>query len=208
MKASADLLRHCESFPLIPVLTFDDQARALEICAALLAGGAAVLEITYRTPAAAEIIAAVAAAHPEAVIAAGSVRTLAQLQSAQAAGAAFAVSPGATAALLDADLLPLLPGAATASEMMALSERGYQFIKFFPAVAAGGIAALRAFHGPLRDLMFCPTGGINADNAGDFLALENVACVGSSWLVQEGDDADSVYQKTRQAARLGKPQKG
>ncbi|MGU9951069.1 MAG: bifunctional 4-hydroxy-2-oxoglutarate aldolase/2-dehydro-3-deoxy-phosphogluconate aldolase [Gammaproteobacteria bacterium WSBS_2016_MAG_OTU1] len=197
-----DMLEHCRRFPLIPVLAFTDCARAVDISGALLAGGAAVLEITYRTEAAQSCIAAVANAYPDAVIAAGSVRTIAQLQSAKDAGASFAVSPGATETLLTADILPLLPAAATASEVMKLAEHGYYFVKFFPATAAGGVNTLKAFYGPLQNTVFCPTGGINLGNAADFLALPNVVCAGSSWLVQDGDNADTVYKKTQQAQQL------
>ena len=203
-----DMLRHCRRFPVVPVLAFADTGRAVEVCGALLAGGVAVLEITFRTEAAVVVMAAVAAAYPDAVVAAGSVRTPEQLRQARNAGAAFAVSPGATPALLDADILPLLPAAATASEIMQLDELGFRFIKFFPAVAAGGASALAAFYGPLRNIVFCPTGGIDTHNAGEFLALPNVACVGGSWLVGGDDDTSAVYEKTRAAAMLVATAKG
>ena len=197
-----EILRHCRRFPIVPVLTFADIGRAVEMCGALLEGGAAVLEITFRTEAAAAALAAVAAAYPQAVVAAGSVRTAEQLRQARDAGAVFAVSPGTTPALLEADILPLLPAAATGSEIMRLDEQGYRFIKFFPAVAMGGAAALTAFYGPLAEVVFCPTGGINPHNADEFLALPNVACVGGSWLVHDGDNAKAVYEKTRAAGKL------
>ena len=197
-----DILTHCRAFPVVPVLTFDDEKRAVDLCAALLAGGAAVLEITLRGKRALACIAAVAAAHPKAVVAAGSVCAVGQLRAAKDAGAAFAVCPGATAQLLAANILPLLPAAATASEAMTLAEHGHDFAKFFPAVALGGEAALRAFAAPLPRALFMPTGGINAQNAGGFLALPNVVCVGGSWLATKDDDADSTFRKTKAAAAL------
>lgn len=196
-------LSFCQQTAVVPVLAFNDERRGVEAAAALVGGGLPVLEITFRTPRAAAVMRAVCEALPQAIVAAGSVRTPEQLRQAKDAGARFAVSPGATDSLLAAaDLLPLLPGAATASEVMCLSERGYAFVKFFPAASSGGVAALKALHGPLPEVRFCPTGGINPDNVADYLALPNVVCVGGSWLVKDGDAPAAITEKARACAAL------
>ena len=171
--------------PLIPVLTIADPAHAAPLAEALLAGGVTVLEVTLRTPAALEAIAEIVRTCPAATVGAGTIRDAGQLAAAIGAGAAFGVSPGTTARLADAAResdLPFLPGAATASEAMALAERGFDVVKFFPAEAAGGAATLEAWRAPLPDLRFCPTGGVTRDNANGYLALANVACIGGSWI--------------------------
>ncbi|PWC52460.1 bifunctional 4-hydroxy-2-oxoglutarate aldolase/2-dehydro-3-deoxy-phosphogluconate aldolase [Azospirillum sp. TSO22-1] len=171
--------------PVIPVLVVDDAAVAVPLARALVAGGLPVLEVTLRTPAAREAVRRIRAEVPEAVVGVGTVLTPEQLREAEADGAAFAVSPGATPRLLDAAVdtaVPLLPGVATVGEAMAAAERGYAFLKFFPAEAAGGVAALRAMASPLPHLRFCPTGGIGPDKAAEYLRLPNVVCVGGSWL--------------------------
>lgn len=198
-------LTYCRQTAVLPVLQLNDAAAAVDIAHALYEGGLPVLEITLRTTPAARalaVISAVAAALPQATIAAGSVLTADHLRAAKDAGAKFAVSPGATDELLEADILPLLPGAQTASEIMRLSARGWGFAKFFPAVAAGGLGALRALAGPLPHIKFCPTGGITPGNAADFLALPNVVCVGGSWLVAEGDDTAAIHAKAQEAAQF------
>ncbi len=175
--------------PLIPVLTITDPAHAAPLAEALLAGGVTVLEVTLRTPAALEAIAEMVRTCPAATVGAGTIRNAGQLAAAIGAGAAFGVSPGTTARLADAAResgLPFLPGAATVSEAMALAERGFDVVKFFPAEAAGGAATLKAWQAPLPDLRFCPTGGVTGDNAGRYLALANVACVGGSWIAPAG----------------------
>lgn len=172
--------------PVIPVIVLHDVAHAVPLARALVAGGIRMLEVTLRTPAALACIAAIAREVPEAVAGAGTLRTAADVRAACAAGARFGVSPGYTAALGQAcreARLPLLPGVATASEVMAALDDGWSALKFFPAVQAGGAALLRAWHGPFGEVCFCPTGGIHAGNAAEFLALPNVACVGGSWLV-------------------------
>jgi 2-dehydro-3-deoxyphosphogluconate aldolase/(4S)-4-hydroxy-2-oxoglutarate aldolase len=171
--------------PVIPVVVIDDARAAVPMARALVAGGVPAIEVTLRTAAALEAVRAIAAEVEGAVVGVGTVLGQADLLAAYEAGARFAVSPGATPRLLDAaeDIpLPLLPGAATASEAMALLERGYRHLKFFPAVPAGGARLLAAWAGPLPQLRFCPTGGIGAASAADFLALPNVLCVGGSWL--------------------------
>jgi 2-dehydro-3-deoxyphosphogluconate aldolase/(4S)-4-hydroxy-2-oxoglutarate aldolase len=172
--------------PVIPVLVIDDATQAAALARALVAGGLDVLEVTLRTPAALEAVRRIREAVPEAVVGVGTVLEAGQLEEAHRTGAAFAVSPGATARLLDAACghpVPLLPGAATVSEAMALRERGYHHLKFFPAEAAGGARFLASLAPVIGDLRFCPTGGVNATNAPAYLALSNVTCVGGSWMV-------------------------
>ena len=171
--------------PVIPVIVLTDVAHAVPLARALVAGGIRMLEVTLRTPAALPCIEAIAREVPDAVAGAGTVRSAHDAQAARKAGARFAVSPGYTQAVGRAcrDLrLPLLPGVATGSEIMAASEDGYTELKFFPALQAGGLAMLKAWGGPFFDVRFCPTGGVTPDNAPEFLALSNVACVGGSWL--------------------------
>jgi 2-dehydro-3-deoxyphosphogluconate aldolase / (4S)-4-hydroxy-2-oxoglutarate aldolase len=195
--------------PVIPVIVLSDVAHAVPLARALVAGGIRMLEVTLRTPVALACIEAIAREVPEAVAGAGTVRSAADAQAAAMAGARFAVSPGYTHAVGKAchDLdLPLLPGVATGGEIMAAQEDGYDALKFFPAMQAGGLAMLSAWHGPFGDVKFCPTGGVNAANAMQFLALPNVVCVGGSWLtpkeaVAEGDWA-RITQLAREAAGL------
>lgn len=171
--------------PVIPVVVIDDPETAVPLARALVAGGLPVIEVTLRTPAALDAIARIAAEVPEAVIGAGTVRTPADVAASVAAGSAFLVSPGTTPKLVDAleaGGVPFLPGAATASEVMALAERGVTEMKFFPAEAAGGLPYLKALGGPLPQIRFCPTGGIRPATAPEYLALPNVGCVGGTWL--------------------------
>jgi 2-dehydro-3-deoxyphosphogluconate aldolase/(4S)-4-hydroxy-2-oxoglutarate aldolase len=170
--------------PVIPVVVLEDADQAVPLARTLVDAGLPAIEITLRTPAALEAIARVAAEVPEACVGAGTVVSPAQAELALAAGARFLVSPGSTPALLDALAgVPYLAGVATASEVMALLERGITAAKFFPAEANGGVAALRALAGPFPQVRFCPTGGIDAAKAPDYLALPNVACVGGSWML-------------------------
>lgn len=171
--------------PVIPVIVLEREADAVPLARALVEGGVRVLEVTLRTPAALACIAAIARAVPQAVVGAGTVRSAADARAARDAGAAFAVSPGYTAEVGAACrelALPLLPGVATASEVMAAGADGHRFLKFFPATAAGGLPLLKALAGPFPDIAFCPTGGITMDSAPQFLALPNVRVVGGSWL--------------------------
>ncbi|MER7368938.1 bifunctional 4-hydroxy-2-oxoglutarate aldolase/2-dehydro-3-deoxy-phosphogluconate aldolase [Nonomuraea wenchangensis] len=171
--------------PVIPVVVIEDAATAVPLARALVAGGLPAIEVTLRTPAAREAIARIAAEVPEATVGAGTVRTADDIAASAAAGARFLVSPGTTPSLveaLEASGLPYLPGAATVSEVMALAERGIRELKFFPAEAAGGVPYLKAMSGPIPDVRFCPTGGIRATTAADYLALPNVGCVGGTWL--------------------------
>ena len=172
--------------PVIPVLVIDRVDDAVPLARALLAGGVQVLEVTLRTPAALDVIRTLVREVPEALVAAGTVTTPEQWEAVAHAGAHLAVSPGLTPRLLSAlhsgAPTPLLPGVATASELMGAMDAGLNRFKFFPAQQAGGVGMLKAFHGPFADAVFCPTGGITVDTAGQFLALPNVACVGGSWL--------------------------
>lgn len=195
--------------PVIPVIVLQDPAQAVPLARALVEGGIRMLEVTLRTPAALACIEAIAREVPQAVPGAGTVRSAADAQAAVRAGARFAVSPGYTPAIGRAcrELgLPLLPGVATGSEILAAQEDGWSALKFFPALQSGGLGMLKAWHGPFFDVGFCPTGGISAANAREFLALPNVECVGGSWLtpadaVAAGDWA-RVTQLAREAAGL------
>ncbi|NMM79448.1 keto-deoxy-phosphogluconate aldolase [Acidovorax sp. SRB_14] len=174
--------------PVIPVIVLHNAKHAVPMARALLSGGIRMLEVTLRTPAALACIEAIARDVPEAMVGAGTVRSAGDARAAAAAGARFLVSPGLTSAVAQAcrDVqLSLLPGVATASEIMQAQEEDLQALKFFPALQAGGQAMLQAWQGPFGDVCFCPTGGIHAGNAAEFLALKNVACVGGSWLVPQ-----------------------
>lgn len=203
---SLDVMRDAA---VIPVIVLDDVAHAVPLARALVAGGIRMLEVTLRTPAALACIEAIAREVPGAVAGAGTVRTAADAQAAVKAGARFAVSPGYTTAVGEACRevgLPLLPGVATGSEVMAALEGGFTELKFFPAQQAGGTAMLKAFQGPFHDVRFCPTGGVSAANAGEFLALPNVVCVGGSWLTPadavKAGDWSRITQLAREAAAL------
>lgn len=171
--------------PVIPVYTPESVDEAVHVAQALFNGGLPVIEVTLRTAIAMEAIQAMVEAVPDAVVGAGTVLTATQMGRVKAAGGRFAVAPGATerlyAAARDTDL-PFLPGVATSSELMLGLEHGLDTFKFFPAVQAGGTAMLSAWNGPFGDVRFCPTGGISAQTARDFLHLPNVLCVGGSWL--------------------------
>ncbi|MFE0452283.1 bifunctional 4-hydroxy-2-oxoglutarate aldolase/2-dehydro-3-deoxy-phosphogluconate aldolase [Streptomyces sp. NPDC058914] len=195
--------------PVVPVVVLRDAADAVPLARALVAGGLPAIEVTLRTPAALDAIREIADAVPEAVVGAGTVITPEQVTRCTAAGARFLVSPGWTEALLAAmraSGTPFLPGVSTASEVVALLERGVREMKFFPAQAAGGTAYLGSLAGPLPQARFCPTGGIGPDNASDYLALPNVGCVGGSWMVP-GDavaarDWGRIEDLARAASRL------
>ena len=179
-------LQVMQDAPVIPVIVLTDVVHAVPMARALLAGGIRMLEVTLRTPQALACIEAIARAVPQAVVGAGTVRSRADAQAAARAGARFAVSPGYTTAVGQACRdagLALLPGVASASEIMQAQEDGFTELKFFPAMQAGGSAMLKAWSGPFFDAKFCPTGGVTPQNAAEFLALSNVVCVGSTWLV-------------------------
>lgn len=179
------LLDIMQTSPVIPVIAIDDLAHAVPLARALVAGGIRVLEITLRTVHGMPAIRAIAEQVPDAIIGVGTLTQAEEFTAARDAGAVFGVSPGLTAALVQAAQssgLLLLPGAMTPSEVMSAREAGFRQLKLFPAVPAGGVGMLNAIAGPLPDVTFCPTGGISQETAGQFLACKNVACVGGSWL--------------------------
>ncbi|MCA0960862.1 bifunctional 4-hydroxy-2-oxoglutarate aldolase/2-dehydro-3-deoxy-phosphogluconate aldolase [Salipiger bermudensis] len=206
--ASLESEKLCRLAPVIPVLVIDDVAHAAPLAQALVKGGLPVLEVTLRTPCALEAIAEMAKVEGG-VVGAGTLLTADDVQKAVDAGARFGVSPGATDKLLDAceeANLPLLPGAASASEAMALLERGYTVQKFFPAEAAGGAKALKAIGAPLPQVRFCPTGGISIGNIADYLGLSNVLCCGGSWVAPKdkmlSGDWEGITALAAEAAAL------
>lgn len=209
MHDTAATRRLFSSVPVVPVVVVEDVATAGPLARALVDAGLPLIEVTLRTPAALDAIRAMVAEAPEAMVGVGSVLDPAQLDAALAAGARFAVSPGATPRLLeafDAASVPCLPGVATPGEAMAARELGFRTLKFFPAEAAGGVATLKAWSGPLADLAFCPTGGIDVQRAATYLGLPNVVCVGGSWitppdLLRTGDFA-RIGQLARGALAL------
>ena len=195
--------------PVIPVIVLQRVEDAVPLGRALVDGGVTVLEVTLRTPVALRCIEAIAAAVPQALVGAGTVRSVADARDAVAAGARFAVSPGYTSDLGRAcrDLgLPLLPGVATASEVLQATADGLHFLKFFPASAAGGVPMLKALAGPFPDVAFCPTGGISAQTAPQYLALPNVPVCGGSWLTPadavEAGDWPRITALARETASL------
>jgi 2-dehydro-3-deoxyphosphogluconate aldolase/(4S)-4-hydroxy-2-oxoglutarate aldolase len=195
--------------PVIPVIVIQHLKDAVPLAEALVAGGVRVLEVTMRTPVALQAIEAIAKAVPQAIVGVGTIRSAADARGAKDAGSLFGVSPGYTAEVGAACRevgLPLLPGVATASEVMAAQADGLSFLKFFPATAAGGIPMLKALAGPFPDVVFCPTGGITLETAPQFLALPNVMVCGGSWLtpvdaVAAGDWA-RITRLAREAAAL------
>ncbi|OQW78682.1 MAG: keto-deoxy-phosphogluconate aldolase [Proteobacteria bacterium ST_bin11] len=197
--------------PVMPVMVINQLDQAVPLARALVEGGLKVLEITLRTPVALDAIRRIKAEVPGAIVGAGTIINIQTLQNAIDAGAEFIVSPGVTDSLLDAALasgVPILPGVITPSEVMRLMERGITAMKFFPAEAAGGIPMLKSIGGPLPQVTFCPTGGVNPKNAVEYLALSNVACVGGSWmapseLVDAGDWAE-ITRRAAEAAALKK----
>lgn len=203
-----DIMRAASVIPVLEVANLDTAA---PLAKALAAGGLRVVELTLRTSCALEALAAMREAAPDLVVGMGTVRTQEDVERSLGAGAAFLVSPGADAGLIAAlarSGAPVLPGVATASEAMTVAAAGLCAMKFFPAEPAGGVPYLKSLAGPLPDLVFCPTGGISADRAPDYLALPNVACVGGSWIatramIQNGD-WDSVTENARRAAGMKK----
>lgn len=195
--------------PVVPVLVIDEAETAVPLACALVAGGLKAIEITLRTPAALDAIAAVARDVEGAVPGAGTVLNARQYGEAVDAGSQFIVSPGTTQELLDVakrSPVPLLPGAATPSEVMALREEGYGVLKFFPAEQAGGVAYLKSLSSPLSGTLFCPTGGVSPQNARDYLSLSNVICVGGSWVAPRelvaAKDWGGITQLASEAAKL------
>lgn len=205
------LLKIMQGQPVIPVLKIDRLADAVPLARALARGGLPAVEITLRTPVALDAIRAVASEAPEALVGAGTILNADQFAEAEAAGARFIVSPGTTPALIDAAAsspVPLLPGAITPGELMAAAERGYSLLKFFPAEQAGGAAFLKSLASPFAGIRFCPTGGIGAGNASDYLSLPNVICVGGSWVAPDGLVAAGKWDEIEALARAAAALKG
>jgi len=205
------LLSLLDGQPVIPVLKIANIADAVPLARALSRGGLRAIEITLRTADALEAIRRVAAEVDDAVVGAGTILDAKQFDEAARAGSRFIVSPGITSQLLDAakdSPVPLLPGAITPGEIMAAREAGLRFLKFFPAEQSGGIASLKAFASPLADVKFCPTGGITAKNAVDYLSLPNVICVGGSWVAPDdlikAGKWDEIEALAREASKLKK----
>ncbi|WP_416986342.1 bifunctional 4-hydroxy-2-oxoglutarate aldolase/2-dehydro-3-deoxy-phosphogluconate aldolase [Streptomyces sp. T028] len=190
--------------PVVPVVVLDDVSAAVPLARALVAGGLPAIEVTLRTPVALDAIREISGAVPDAVVGAGTVIAPEQVTACAAAGARFLVSPGWTDVLLTAmraSGLPYLPGVSTTSEVVALLERGVREMKFFPAQAAGGTAYLRSLAGPLPQARFCPTGGVGPDNAAEYLALPNVACVGGTWMLPADAVAARDWARIEDLAR-------
>jgi len=191
------------SAPVIPVMVIENIEHAVPLAQALVEGGLKVLEITLRTPVALDAIRAIRAQLPDAIVGAGTVINEETLSLSVEAGAEFIVSPGFTPELIDAAFekkVPILPGVNSPSEVMTLLNKGITAMKFFPAQAAGGAAMLKAIGGPLPQVTFCPTGGVNRDNAREYLQLNNVACVGGSWMAPAALVAEQRWDEIRAAA--------
>ncbi len=200
----------CNAAPVIPVLTVADVAHARPLAQALVDGGLPALEVTLRTAAALDAISEMAQIDG-AIVGVGTALNAGHIADAKSAGATFAVSPGATPALVDAAQhhgLPLLPGAATASEAMKLAEMGFETLKLFPAEAVGGRGLLKSLAAPLPQIKFCPTGGVSLQNAPSYLELPNVVCVGGSWVCPadliNAQDWDGIRQLASDASKLSR----
>jgi len=190
--------------PVIPVIAIEDLAHAVPLAKALVAGGVRVLEVTLRTAVGLDSIRAIACEVPDAIVGVGTLTRPEEFAKALEAGARFGVSPGLTPSMIEAAHqtgLPLLPGVMTPSDVIAARLAGFQQLKLFPAQQAGGIGMLKALGGPFPEVMFCPTGGVSVENAPDFLALPNVACVGGSWLVPKAATAAGDWGKITTLAK-------
>jgi 2-dehydro-3-deoxyphosphogluconate aldolase/(4S)-4-hydroxy-2-oxoglutarate aldolase len=194
---------------VVPVVVIDDAADAVPLARTLFESGLGAIEVTLRTEAGLDAIERIACDVPGMLVGAGSVRRAAQIADVKSAGAVFAVSPGSSDSLLDAAAdagLPFVPGAVTASEMLKLLDLGYTLQKFFPAELSGGAAFLRAIGSPIPEVSFMPTGGVSPDNAGDYLSLANVACIGGSWIAPSdllrSKDFDAIARLAGAAAEL------
>jgi 2-dehydro-3-deoxyphosphogluconate aldolase/(4S)-4-hydroxy-2-oxoglutarate aldolase len=197
--------------PVIPVIILDRVSDAVPLARALVAGGVKVLEVTLRTPVALACIEAIAKGVPEAIVGAGTIRSADDARAASDAGARFAVSPGLTEAVASACSavsMPLLPGVATPSEVMTARALGFSFVKLFPASVVGGVGMLKALASPFADVRFCPTGGITADTAPQYLALPNVAVVGGSWLTPADSVKKGEWAKITQLAAAAQALRG
>ena len=207
-QASQETEKICRSAPVIPVLVIHDPDIAKPLAEALISGGLSILEVTLRTQSALDVISEIAKV-PGGIVGAGTITKSIDVKDASNAGANFAVSPGSTDDILEAceqQKLPILPGAATSTEIMRLYDLGYSVQKFFPAEAIGGRVALKAIGGPLPNVKFCPTGGITADNAIGYLELKNTLCVGGSWVTPrhliENKDWNSITDLANKASKI------
>lgn len=212
---TADLVSMLRRIRVVPVLTIAELSHAVPLARALCAGGLPILEVTLRTPAALDAARAIMAEVPEAVVGLGTLLAPRDVEAATRIGARFIVSPGTTPELLQAAAsagLPYLPGVATVSEAMRARAAGFSLLKLFPAEAVGGLALLRSIAGPLGDLQFCPTGGIDLRNLRDYLAAPNVVAVGGSWLSpaneQQAGAWDRITARAQEACRLSHPDAG
>ena len=190
--------------PVVPVLVINDVEKAVPLAKALMEGGIKVLEVTLRTPAAIDVIKRIAQEVPDSLIGAGTVTNAQQLKAVVEAGAKFAISPGMTADLLKAGMdseIPLIPGISSTSDLMKGKDAGYTHMKFFPAEASGGVKAIKSISGPFPDVTFCPTGGIGPNNYNDYLALNNVKCVGGSWLAPDDAIESGDWARITQLAK-------
>ena len=190
--------------PVVPVLVINDVEKAVPLAKALMEGGIKVLEVTLRTPAAIDVIKRIAQEVPDSLIGAGTVTNAQQLKAVVEAGAKFAISPGMTADLLKAGMdseIPLIPGISSTSDLMKGKDAGYTHMKFFPAEASGGVKAIKSISGPFPDVTFCPTGGIGPNNYNEYLALNNVKCVGGSWLAPDDAIESGDWARITQLAK-------
>jgi len=197
--------------PVIPVMVINKLEHAVPLANALVEGGLKVLEITLRTPVALDAIRQIKSEVTDAIVGAGTIINIDTLNQAVDAGSEFLVSPGVTNSLINHAIntgVPILPGIATPSEAMKLMEKGLTAMKFFPAEAAGGVPMLKSIGGPLPQITFCPTGGVNPENAKQYLALKNVACVGGSWMAPadlvDAENWDEIRRRAKQAAMISR----
>lgn len=200
---------------ILPVVTVNSLDEARKVSEALLAGGLPAIELTLRTPVAMEALAVLKKELPDIVIGAGTVLTTQQMKQSIAAGADFLVTPGTPPELADALAqadVPVVPGAATPTELLSLMARGFRVCKLFPATAVGGLAMLKGLAGPLSELKICPTGGIGEDTAADYLSQPNVVCIGGSWMVPknwiEAGQWDKVTESSAKAAAIVRKVRG
>ncbi|OCG02700.1 bifunctional 4-hydroxy-2-oxoglutarate aldolase/2-dehydro-3-deoxy-phosphogluconate aldolase [Gilliamella apis] len=190
--------------PVVPVIVIERLEDAVPLAKALIAGGVKVLEVTLRTECALDAIKKIIKEVPEAVVGAGTVTTVEQLKQATEAGVEFIITPGITDSILKAAVegtVPVIPGIATISELLTAQEYGLTALKFFPAEVNGGVAALKAFAGPCGYMKFCPTGGVNPKNYRDYLALDNVLCVGGTWFIPTDAIANGDFAKITEMAK-------